>query len=143
MPCSIIFSHHFLSKELDVTCFSFSIMDPTLFIRFTRSHTHTHTSTPIQQSHLATALRLMEKAEKKKANNNHLFTVTKRRWSRREKWTLLRQTLLVIEGMREGEGQFNRNAPKCKESEPGHILGSERQRLHIRSPTAESGKMRS
>lgn len=36
-----------------------------------------------------------------------------------------------------GEGQFNRNAPKCEESEPGHILSSERQRLHIRSPTAE------
>lgn len=71
--------------------------------------------------------------KRKKANNNHLFTVTKRSW--RGKWTLHRQTLLVIEGKGRERASLIEKRPSVNRAQA--IPSSERQQLPIRSPTAQ------
>lgn len=58
------------------------------------------------------------KKQRKRSSKQSSFVYNnKGGWSWRGKWTLHRQTLLVIKGKRR-ERAFNRKLPKCEESEP-------------------------
>lgn len=81
-----------------------------------------HTSTHLYSSHSTISSGYCTETDGKtqkrenKANNNHLFTVTKKELELEGKMDSAQTDTVTDLGQEGGESQFNRNAPKCEQS---------------------------